>query len=73
MGKKERLEDLGRIREIIDNIYHSSLLDCVDMTDDAFINMHYENVFELESLYNDLILLRHRIDRIRDIVMVEEI
>ena len=65
MAKRERIEDLGRVSLLIEEIFNTADIDPMNL--DTFIDTYQNDPDRLEELYNLLSRLRLKLERIYDI------
>lgn len=71
MARPDRLEDLGKISYIIENLYDSDLLEPADLSLDEFIDLYYDQ-HKLEDLYNNFVRINKKILHIYSLVQGED-
>jgi hypothetical protein len=66
MAKPDRLEDLGRIAAIIDEIFDSGSIDLIDVDERTFVEV-YADAIDRESLFYRLNELLRKLEKIHAI------
>ena len=66
MGRRDRIEDLGRIAMLIEQIRCNDLLSAAELSSDDFISIYFDQQ-QLENLYVTFCALALKIERIETI------